>query len=50
MTPNEIKADLREQKRDIESALKRGMSPVHRRTGYDWRKRLAEINQQLSTI
>ena len=41
MTPEEIKTDLREQKRDIQNALKLGLPPVHRRTGYDWRKRLA---------
>ena len=43
----ETKADLREQKRDIENALKRGMSPVHPRTGYDWRGRLKEIDRLL---
>ena len=48
MTPEEIKADLREQKRDIQNALKRGISPT--RSGYDWRARLREIDQQLKEI
>ena len=45
MTPEEIKADLREQKRSIQSALKRWKNPM--RSGYDWRGRLQEIDRQL---
>ena len=44
----EIKADLLEQKRSIESALKRWKNPM--RSGYDWRKRLHEINKELKLI
>ena len=50
MTPEEIKADLREQKRDIENGLRRGVKPIHPRTGYDWRARLREIDQQLKDL
>lgn len=42
------KADLLEQKRDIKNALKGGMSPT--RSGFDWRKRLKEINEQLKEL
>ena len=45
MTPEEIKADLREQKRDIQNGLKSGILPT--RSGVDWHKRLAEIDRQL---
>ena len=48
MTPEEIKADLREQKRDIENALKRRKDPM--RSGRDWRKRLQEIDRQLNEL
>ncbi len=46
MTPQEIKADLREQKRDIKNGIESGvLSPS--RSGVDWSKRLAEIDRQL---
>ena len=48
MTPQEIKADLREQKRDIKNALKRGVSPF--RSGVDWHKRIKEIDRQLLSL
>ena len=51
MTSEELKADLREQKRDIENGLKSGvLLPIHPRTGYDWRKRLQEIDRQLNDL
>ena len=49
MTPEEIKADLLVQKRDIENGLKSGaLSPF--RSGVDWRGRLREIDQQLREL
>lgn len=48
MTPEEIKADLLEQKRDIKNALKAGVSPT--RSGVDWRKVLEEIDAQLKVL
>ena len=50
MTPEEIKADLREQKRDILNGLNSGvLRPIEPRTGHNWFKRLAEIDQQLDS-
>lgn len=42
------KADLLEQKRDIKNALKGGISPT--RSGFDWNKRLKEIDEQLKEL
>ena len=42
------KTDLLEQKRDIKNALKGGISPT--RSGFDWHKRLHEIDEQLKEL